>query len=257
MDVQIIVAFLSLAGIGLGALLSGIGYALKIRSERLSAKRLVLFYLLEIRAAVLTEYVTARRLTAIYLQICNAFWEKKGVSDIAGPLESIKDLVETHFSRLLGSIKPNLDHGFLERYEQALMNLAQNDPVLAYRLRGREGLVAATKAQQDYISTFSASDSLLALGQLQKPLATIIDNKHEEAAAGVLELIDRDIRKTAWGCGVWCCFSVRKPLSIGLKESLEMGELGIESELEGLAQEVQRLAQERISEGTSLKAEGV
>ena len=81
MDSKVIAALIGLLGISLGALLGGVGYYLKSRSERLQAKKLVLYHLLEIRHLLKSSYANPKEITAEYLKFCKSYFLKLGLND--------------------------------------------------------------------------------------------------------------------------------------------------------------------------------
>lgn len=210
MDGKVIAALIGLAGISLGALLSGVGYFMKSRAERLQIKRNILFHLLEIRFLLVSSYEDPRKITESYIEVCNRFFEKAGMGADEGPPEPLKMLIENHLKNVIDAVKPKIEVDFISSYESSLKDLSKDDPVLAYRLRGRENLKEFLQVQDKYISSFEELD----LFKENPLMADVVSGHFDEASRLSMEKliseINNDVLLVSRRCGLGHWWNCRK-----------------------------------------------
>jgi hypothetical protein len=234
MDGKVIAALIGLAGISLGALLSGIGYFMKSRAERLQVKRNVLFHLLEIRFLLVSSYEDPRKITESYIELCKRCFEKAGLGADEGPPESLKMLIENHLKNVIEAVKPKIESDFISSYENSLKDLSKDDPVLAYRLRGRENLKEFLQAQDEYISSFEELD----LFKENPFMADVLSDQFDEASRSSMEKlildINSDVSLVSRKCGIGHWWSCRKIIRRNMEPTNCFDEVELEKALDSL-----------------------
>ena len=227
MDNNIIAALFGLLGISLGSFLAGIGYYLTSRRMRLHSKRNVLFHLLEIRHQIKTSYFNPQEITDEYFNHCAEHFKKVGLAtDEKVPVE-ISELIKGHIQSLINAFRPNIDSGFLQSFEESLKLLCIDDPVLAYKLRGREKLVEVLDAQENYIDNFNCMKLLKDSSVLEDVISKQLNKANDSATKELIEDIDKDISLISRKCGIaswWGCMKIIKNTS---KPTLEFERLGL------------------------------
>lgn len=234
MDGKVIAALIGLAGISLGALLSGIGYFMKSRAERLQVKRNVLFHLLEIRFLLVSSYEDPRKITESYIELCKRCFEKAGLGADEGPPESLKMLIENHLKNVIEAVKPKIESDFISSYENSLKDLSKDDPVLAYLLRGRENLKEFLQAQDEYISSFEELD----LFKENPFMADVLSDQFDEASRSSMEKliseINSDVSLVSRKCGIGHWWSCRKIIRRNMEPTNCFDEVELEKALDSL-----------------------
>ncbi|MBC5782660.1 hypothetical protein H8N03_06865 [Ramlibacter sp. USB13] len=130
----------ALGGAG-GALIAAISYWWKTRHERRRATRTALFYLLELHHVLRRVYAASRWLKFELGPSLKASLRSRGI-----------ELNESEFTSMLAQVMPAFNQfgrsqiersvaGMAEGLARSLVDLAKEDPVLAFRLRGRDQLL--------------------------------------------------------------------------------------------------------------------
>lgn len=230
MDIKIVVSLISIAGIALGILASGLGYFYKVRSERLKTTKETLYYLLEFRAHFMASSCSPRDLSQEYINICEKFFKSKGIANTAPPPE-IAILLNQMFQSIVDSITPNISNEFLIAYEASLKNLSKDNPVLAYKLRGKEtysDLFDMIRKYNEQLSNLSIVLDDIDPAHLNKQISDMADwgfNEH-------LGQTDADIARVAKQCDLPTRWEVRKILKKKDKPVYSLKDFKIEEKLE-------------------------
>jgi hypothetical protein len=181
-----------LGGAG-SALIAALSYWAKTRHERRRATRTVLYYLLELhhvvhrmRAALeILESALVGELKAAFQARGFAFDESAAAAALkqAGPLIAGYGRIQ-----LEGTVADSED-----AFSKALVDLAKEDPVLAFRLRGRDQMTVVRQKLQAFASEHSAALS---------PEASETNWSHfdEFLSTMALEELRTAIRATSWEC---------------------------------------------------------
>lgn len=132
---------LSFLGGALSTLVAAFSYRAKTRHEQRRATRTVLYYLLEHHHHVRRAHESVKPLQAKFLAIMRATLKTKGVDvsdqdwsnvqNQVAPL--VRDFLSSELQELLGALR--------EPLERALVDLARENPVLAFRIRGRDRIM--------------------------------------------------------------------------------------------------------------------
>lgn len=222
MDTNIIVSLIGLLGVGLGALLSGIGYFLKVRSDRMKTKNNVLYHLLEIRNLIKSEYVNPDELSGKYLSYCEDYFSRKGLSVDAEIPPELKSLIESHFHHLVEALRPSMDSSFVESLNDAISALAIDNPILAYQLSGRERTNDLLEVQNQYLEGLdkkSLPDETSDL--IRESFSNHAVSLNYDVIEDLIREVDADIRLVSKKSGISQYFSVRKILKNTKKKEVD------------------------------------
>ncbi|MGR5150034.1 hypothetical protein ACQKP8_26245 [Photobacterium alginatilyticum] len=249
MDSKVLAALIGLVGISLGAFLSGLGFYLKSRAERLETKRNVLFHLLEIRHLVKTSFLDSHKITQEYLTYCLDYFEKIGLGKMGAMPDGINSLIDEHLNNLLSAMKPNIDASFISSYENAIKQLSKNDPVLAYKLSGREKLNQVLNSQDEYLNNLSGLESIQNIPNVSSFISKQADKAQDAAIKELLNDLDKDIHNVSLGCGLLTWWSCKKIMEKKEQPSINFSELGFDNIMEQMV----LLAVEHEKESMSVK----
>lgn len=217
MEKEIIIALIGLVGISLGAFLSGLGYFIKVRSERQKNKKTVLFYLLEIRQLIKSEYANSEEFSNNYFKACENYLQNKGIADNTSISISLKELIKDHFAKIINATKPSIGINFISSFEKSVELLSQDNPVLAYKLKGRQDLKNILLVQNDYIEKFNTLEEFHSEPEIIRSATSnhMIKLNHS-VVEDLIKDIDTDINLLAWNCGFltwWKCRPILKETS--------------------------------------------
>lgn len=155
LDVKVIASLIGVAGLAFAALLSSIGYFYRGRIESKRSARKVLYLLLEIRYALSVSLFNADKAKDEYIRHYTDRLKEKGIDvnyeDIDAKIGSV---VADHFNSLAKTAKTDIAERLINPFEEALSELSQISPVLAYRLRGKEKLELIAKLNSSYLDSF-------------------------------------------------------------------------------------------------------
>lgn len=135
------VAIIGIVGIVIAAILSSAGYLYRIRLESKRSARKVLYYLLEIRHAIIISSMDSATGTKKYLEHCVKRFADKGIPVDEIEMEQVfSDMIQDHFNNVISSSSTDIEARIVIPFEAALLDMATVNPVLAYKLRGKEKL---------------------------------------------------------------------------------------------------------------------
>ncbi|MEJ1437816.1 MAG: hypothetical protein RPU61_11020 [Candidatus Sedimenticola sp. (ex Thyasira tokunagai)] len=150
-DIKIVVALIGTFGVVLAALLSAIGYLVKNNIDKKKGARRVLYFLLEIRNSIRTELFDPSELTDKYIDhYINQLKTKANVELKSSDFDKFREMMQVHFTNLVNSTRIDIEARLIEPFEKELLNLASINPVLAYKLRGKEILGKVVKHTNEY-----------------------------------------------------------------------------------------------------------
>ncbi|ABC33031.1 hypothetical protein HCH_06386 [Hahella chejuensis KCTC 2396] len=138
-DVKFIAALVSLVGILLAAVISSAGYFYKNWTESKRSARKVLYFLLEIRYAVnmsiFNPNATAEKFLLHYFKRV----EERGLPFDSEDIKvSVLPLIIQSLTDISNSLKIDIEERLVTPLDDALLELATVNPVLAYQLRGKD-----------------------------------------------------------------------------------------------------------------------
>lgn len=231
MDIKIIVALISVAGIALGSVIRGIGYFYQVRAERLKTTKETLYYLLEFRAHLKASSFSPTDLSAEYLSICRDFFKKKHIIESDIP-EQLDLLLNQMFTSIIEKVTPNISSEFLAAYEASLKALANDNPVLAYKLRGKEAYSGMFEMIDEYFERIKAIDEFKSDNLIPELMDRQIGQVSDWGFNEQLEQTDLDITLVAKRCDLRTRWEVRKILKNKNKPIYNLQDYGIENLLE-------------------------
>jgi len=202
-DVTVITSLIGIAGLAFAALLSSVGYFYRGRNESKRSARKVLYLLLEIRYALSASLFNAANAKDEYLRHYADRLKAKGIEvSFDDIVKQIGSIVEDHFSNIAKASKIDIEERLIQPFEEALSDLSQISPVLAYRLRGKEKLELITKLNLSYLDTFKGDF----IGEIEEEWAksAILEFAQEmesEALKKMSENLDQEIAILSEHCG--------------------------------------------------------
>ena len=231
MDIKIIVALISIAGIALGSVIRGIGYFYQVRAERLKTTKETLYYLLEFRAHLKASSFSPTDLSTAYFSICRDFFKKKHIVEGDIP-EQLELLLNQMFASIIEKVTPNISSEFLAAYEKSLKALANDNPVLAYKLRGKEAYSGMFEMVDEYFEHIKAIDEFKNDSLIPELMNRQIGQVSDWGFNEQLEQTDLDITLVAKRCDLRTRWEVRKILKNKNKPIYNLQDYGIENLLQ-------------------------
>ncbi len=221
MDTGIVIALIGLVGVGLGALLSGLGYFLKVRTERMKTKNIVLFHLLEIRHLIKLEYINPNELLEKYLGYCEDYFVRRGLTEHGQVPGELRELIKSHFQNLSDSVKPSMNISFINSFNDAVYSLSKDNPVLAFQLSGRERVNSLVKVQSEYIDSVNN----IIIGDevpdaVKEKIFSHVASLNYDVIEDLINEIDRDIRLVSAKAGILAYFSTKSILKESKKKDV-------------------------------------
>ncbi|CAE6927414.1 conserved protein of unknown function [Ectopseudomonas oleovorans] len=214
---------LALAGIALAALLSALGYFLKTRIEAKKSARKVLYYLLEIRFSIRSSLIDPAEIYKEFSTFTEKEFAKREMEIDRPTIERlIGPLMLGHFTNLANAVKVELDDKVLVPYEEALSEFSQINPVLAYKLKGREQLQKVISHTSDYnLALETTLKPLFAEenSQITQEIFELSRDQAKESAKSLCAEIDLDIIAVAKNCGISDYLACRKLISLPNKKN--------------------------------------
>ncbi|EHS1090863.1 hypothetical protein KVQ40_003404 [Vibrio cholerae] len=233
MEVQVVASLIGIVGITLSAIFSGFGYFFKIRTEKLRTTRQVLFYLLEFRAYVLASSVSPTELYEKYLEQCQKYLDKKKIEGIAIPQQN-QDLMLGYFSNVIEQITPKLSESFIIEYEQTIISLSKENPILAFQLRGKDMATKLVSLQRVYLEQLQQSEIFTSNESLGGFLKSQITEVHSKGLNEILDLLNQELRTVSKACGFIHYLQIRKITNNRSKPSSDLDDIGIDELFDGL-----------------------
>jgi len=212
---------IGLSGLLVGALINGLGFLYRTHLDSKKSARRVLYLLLEIRCALHLSMIDTVWLAEQYHQRCVDLLTAKGLPIRPDELAVMMDeLIKPHCEETLQVVRTDVEARLLQPFEQALAELSTVDPVLAYRLRGKEKLELVVAGIQNYSARAKAG---LSGHSLSAEIAKVDAWARQSAFEALGKALDADIRQLAKACGWRDFFRCRTVLkkSIGTPEALD------------------------------------
>ncbi|WP_432464069.1 MULTISPECIES: hypothetical protein [unclassified Agarivorans] len=210
MDPKIIAALIGSVGIFFAALLGYVGFFFKSRLEIKKSARKVLFILLEIRHQTIRSMFDPKNATKNYLEYISTKVEDRGypMGDISAD-NPLHKMITTHFENLSTTLKEDMHTKLLEPYDDSLAEFATINPILAYRLRGKEKLEKVISHSQNYVENYKSEIELqVAETSFKNVIFNSSNNLLEESITELVKDLDCDILLLAKYCGLrdfWTC----------------------------------------------------
>ncbi|MFN7122576.1 MAG: hypothetical protein ACK4NM_11145 [Hydrogenophaga sp.] len=188
----------ALLGATLSALIAAFAYYGKARHERLRTTRTVLYHLLEMRHHfAATEYGVAK-FPDQYLEIVNATLKRNRIVIQDAEQEALVPLLRQFVREIQGAKVEALVVQIIEPFLRALSDLARDDPLLAYELKGKEVIKSVSSMFADVPHFANALEVPSEEEHVKEALLTSLDDLDREVTLGVLA---NAIRQVARRCG--------------------------------------------------------
>jgi len=215
MDPKITAALIGSFGIFLSASLAYVGFAYKSRLEIKRSARKVLFLLLEIRHETIRSMFDPKDAADKYFEYMSERMEEKGYpmgdADSNNPL---REVITTHFENMFSAMKVDIHTRLLEPFDDSLSEFSTINPVLAYRLRGKEKLEKLISHTHTYEQNYKNEiESQIKQTWLKDAIFNSTSDLKEETLAELVEDLDSDILILAKYCGFKDYRSSKKLLS--------------------------------------------
>lgn len=203
MSAEVILSGIGLAGILLSALMSSYGYLYRAKAEQKRNSRKVLYTLLEIRFSIMRSLISPIDATTKYIEYLIERFAKIGIVLYENDFpKELRINIQEHLTDVINSSIKNIEIELKVEYEQALSLMAAENPVLAYRLRGKEvieKILGHTNSclvqMEDYISSYEADKWLKDV--FVKTSAEV----KEQVANQVVKTLNSDVSNLSKVCG--------------------------------------------------------
>ncbi|WP_305639203.1 hypothetical protein [Polaromonas sp.] len=190
---------LGILGGALSAVIAALSYWAKTRHERRRATRTALYYLLEVHHLVRRLRVATNNLASQIVQDIRTALEERGSSiaeaEVASASEQLKPVMRDFMHAQLEELSTDIRDPFAK----ALADLAKEDPILAFRLRGRDRLLLLSQ-NIDAIAA-QASAQAVAIGNAER--ATPGPNVDGFLLDATVSELEHAVRATAWRCDIF------------------------------------------------------
>ncbi len=195
LDVKIIAALIGIIGIVIASIFSSAGYFFKIRLESKRSARTVLYFLLEIRHTTTRLLFDPNQATEEWFKYFTKKLKDMGINMESARIEEpLFNLVASHFQNINSASKPDIEERILEPFEKALQDLASVNPVLAYRLKGKEKIEAIIDHTKNYQKQYNeVVTSKIEFKPLRNKAFDFADNAKEKALSQIAETLEEDI----------------------------------------------------------------
>lgn len=215
MNVEVITSFIGIAGLALAAILSSLGYLYRGWVESKRSARKVLYLLLEIRYALGASLFNSEKASKEYINHYTKRLKEKGINVSKEEVEAqIAEIVKSHFSNLTEVSKTDIKERLLHPFEDALYNLSQVSPVLAYMLRGKEKLEAFAGINVSYLdSNKSMLVSTIGEEWAKEAILEFVHEMEEEVLQKMSRNLDEEIVLLSKHCGWLESYRCKKVLS--------------------------------------------
>lgn len=215
----IIDAVIGVGGTGFAALLAAVGYLYKTRQETRKSVRKVLYYLLEIRAALSCFRLDADAAADQYIALADQRLTSKWKAPPGSIPAEIRIAIASHFQNLFMALRPEIDSGLIDRYHSSLLELAQSHPILAFKLRGKEKLKdGLTATEQYYEDTAKRVIADISDKQVSSSMSTLGGAFKGQVLDEIIESLNTEILQVAWASGLVdffrCYLIIRKSTGV-------------------------------------------
>lgn len=217
-----------------------IAFWVKLRTESLAGRRLVVSYLLQIRHAITCSTLTSEKLLTGYEDVFGRLCAKYGLDaqEHVETIQKLKSLTASMYDHTVQTLLPDLDDEFWAEFEQALKALRKEEPLLAFQLIGWEKDLAFLKMSQLYAKQFSDMEEIRNFDFVKQLLEQHLSQDHGERFSEMAKQFDILLRDVAKSAGLWTYVSIvlylRKRPAKEFKFEGENAFVELESELEAM-----------------------
>lgn len=201
-DAGIIAALVALAGTFIAAALSSAGYLYRASNDQKRSARRALYHLLELRYAIGNDQLDAAKNADAYFEYAKkriaARFPMVKLGDVPAAL---RDLFAEQFKNMIAVRGTDITNRLLGPYEESLLELSTVNPVLAFRLRGREKVSALFKQLDQYTSRCETMFSEQIPEKFQSTYMSTASAVRDDAVKQALTALDKDVLLLAQECG--------------------------------------------------------
>lgn len=213
-DPKIIIAIIGVVGIVLSALFSSIGYFYKLSIDRKKTTRKVLYLLLEIRSSI-TKSIFDPTLAADvfinrYIEKLNARGIKLKKTDFS---QEQLTFMADHFKNIITSTKIDIESRLLKPFEDALFEMSSINPILAFKIRGKEQIENVIAHSQNYQKNI---ENYFSVEKIPVSLRNDLKEQQEAAIKDFCLTLDHDLLMLAKSCSICEYYKCRSVLKNGI-----------------------------------------
>lgn len=219
---------------------ASIAFWVKLRTESLAGRRLVVSYLLQIRHAIICSTLTSEKLLTGFDDVFERLCTKHGLDsqEHVGTIQKLRSIVASMYEQTVQTLLPDLGNEFWADFEQALKALRKEEPLLAFQLVGWEKDLAFLKINQSYATQFTEMDEIRNVEFVKDILDQHLNQDHGTHYAEITSQLDVLLRAVAKSAGLWTYVSIilylrKRPAKV-FKFEGENAFVELESELEAM-----------------------
>ncbi|TDF41704.1 hypothetical protein EYS14_02310 [Alteromonadaceae bacterium M269] len=259
MDVKIVASLIALFGIFFTTSCATVGYFYKVKQDRKKSAKTVLYLLLEIRYSLLRAVFNPAEATNKYITYVDKKLQEKGVdpglksNDVTELVNQIKQMVTPFFTDVVESQTADIRANLLEPYEAALNELAKDNPVLAYTLKGHQYIEKMLPHKRNYLeNVHSLLDEFIKESWVKEVLHNTSNQFNVESIDSLFESIENDILLIAMSCSSKDYKKCKKLIEKGLntRNQYDYGEADkvIEPLIDGVFEQIMAHARDSMIE---------
>ena len=143
-------------------------------------------------------------------------------------IEQLAPLLSKYFENLFSAIPKSFDVQFQESFDSSLEALAKDNPVLAYKLKGRQCLEKISQAVKSYSGELKSQPGLTDNRLLGSMIKQEIAGSVNTAYAEILKEINDDILVVARVCGPLTYWNCRKAIKKKVELNDDFSEFGLD-----------------------------
>jgi hypothetical protein len=193
---------LAILGTALSALIAALGYFAKARHERRKTTRIVLYHLLELRQTLAAIWELTSRFPHESVGTLKAALTSNNVALQESDFEEIEVAFKRNFRSFAITKLEEVEREVLQPYARAVADLAMDDPILAFHLKGQASISGTSKAVAQLVGPKPEG---MDEGFVDELFALFEDHSRSSS----LREISSAIRVVAFEAGSWTYLRVR------------------------------------------------
>jgi len=227
-----VASLLGIVGIVLSALLGSVGYFFKVRADRKKSSKNVLYYLLEIRHSLLLNHIDPKEVTKSYLEFLDNWSSKNSIGQSPTFPEAFTALIQALMQNSFLAQGSIIDEQLINQFHLALIDLSKDDPILAYRIKGKEKLNSLIGLQDQYAEGLKSLPEIAADPAASQFISEQLHIKKSETIDELVSDLNYDIKLVSKKCGLLTYFKSKTILKKVISRKIDFTELGLDKELE-------------------------
>ena len=217
--------------VAIPAVFGVLGYLYKVWTDKVKSRKLVLFYLLEIHYVLKVIPVSTDGLVERYLEYCKGLLQDAGFpadEKYYEMMEQLTPLFSKYFENLFSAIQKSFDVQFQEAFDSSLEALAKDNPVLAYKLKGRQCLEKISQAVKSYSGELKSQPGLTDNRLTGVVVSAELAESANTAYTEILKEINDDILVVARVCGPLTYWNCREAIKKKVELNDDFSEFGLD-----------------------------